>query len=182
VAFGNFSMVVRTERELGDVLPALRMAAEDVGTGRVIDVVRPMDEYVADSMAAYRFALILMGALGVVAIVLTVVGVYGTVSYLVALRTREMGIRVALGAQSGEVVMLNLREGLGLTLTGVVAGAIVMLGTGRFMEAILYDVSHSDPATFALVGLSVVVLGMVASFIPARRASNIDPLKALREE
>ena len=78
--------------------------------------------------------------------------------------------------------MLNLREGLALTVTGVIAGALVMLGTGRFMGAILYDVSHTDPATFTLVGLSVVVLGMMASFIPARRASNIDPLKALREE
>ena len=133
-------------------------------------------------MAAYRFALLLMGALGVVAIVLTVVGVYGTVSYLVALRTREMGIRVALGAPTNEVVMLNLREGLGLTLTGVVAGAIVMLGTGRFMSAILYDVSHTDPATFVMVGFGVVVLGMVASFVPAKRASSIDPLQALREE
>ncbi|MEE8060685.1 MAG: ABC transporter permease, partial [Gemmatimonadales bacterium] len=182
VAFGNFSMVVRTEREMADILPALRLATGDVGTGRVIDVVRPMEDYVAASMDSYRFALLLMSALGVVAIVLTVVGVYGTVSYLVALRTREMGIRVALGAQTNEVVMLNLREGLGLTLAGVATGAVVMLGAGRFMGAILYDVSHTDPATFALVGLGVVALGMVASFVPAFRACNIDPLKALREE
>ncbi len=182
VGFGNFSMVVRTERHLADVLPALRLAAKEVGTGRVIDVVRPMDDYVAASMDSYRFALLLMGALGVVAIVLTVVGVYGTVSYLVALRTREMGIRVALGAQAGEVVMLNLKEGLALTVAGVLAGAVVMLGTGRFMAAILYDVAPTDPTTFATVGVAVVGLGMLASFVPARRASNVDPLQALREE
>ncbi len=182
VAFGNFSMVVRTERHIGDVLPALRLAAEEVGTGRVIDVVRPMDDYVAASMDAYRFALLLMGALGVVAIVLTVVGVYGTVSYLVALRTREMGIRVALGAQSGEVVMLNLKEGLVLTVIGVMAGAVAMLGAGRFMASILYDVAPTDPTTFATVAVAVVGLGMLASFVPARRASNVDPLQALREE
>lgn len=182
VGFGNFSMVVRTERRMADVLPALRLAAGDAGTGRVIDVVRPMGDYVAGSMAAYRFALLLMGALGVVAIVLTVVGVYGTVSYLVTLRTREMGIRVALGAQSGEVVMLNLKEGLLLTVAGVTAGAVTMLGVGRFMSAILYDVAPSDPATFATVGMAVVGLGMLASFVPARRASSIDPLQALREE
>jgi putative ABC transport system permease protein len=182
VAFGNFSMVVRTERHMADVLPALRLAAEEVGTGRVIDVVRPMEDYVAASMDSYRFALVLMSALGVVAIVLTVVGVYGTVSYLVALRTREMGIRVALGAQTNEVVMLNLREGLGLTVAGVATGAVVMLGTGRFMEAILYDVSHTDPATFALVGLGVVALGVLASFVPAFRACNIDLVKTLRQE
>jgi putative ABC transport system permease protein len=182
VGFGNFSMVVRTERQLADVLPALRLAATEVGTGRVIDVVRPMDDYVAASMDSYRFALLLMAALGVVAIVLTVVGVYGTVSYLVALRTREMGIRVALGAQAGEVVMLNLKEGLALTVAGVMAGAVVMLGMGRFMAAILYDVAPTDPMTFASVGVAVVGLGMLASFVPARRASNIDPLQALREE
>jgi putative ABC transport system permease protein len=182
VGFGNFSMVVRTERQMADILPALRLAAEEVGTGRVIDVVRPMEDYVAASMDSYRFALLLMSALGVVAIVLTVVGVYGTVSYLVALRTREMGIRVALGAQSGEVVMLNLKEGMVLTALGVVTGAVAMLGVGRFMGAILYDVAPTDPSTFATVGLAVVGLGMLASFVPARRASNIDPLQALREE
>ncbi len=182
VGFGNFSMVVRTERHMADVLPSLRLAAKEVGTGRVIDVVRPLDDYVAASMDSYRFALLLMAALGVVAIVLTVVGVYGTVSYLVALRTREMGIRVALGAQAGEVVMLNLKEGLALTVAGVMAGAVVMLGMGRFMAAILYDVAPTDPTTFASVGVAVVGLGMLASFVPARRASNIDPLQALREE
>ncbi len=179
---GALSVVVRSDRAGGDLIPALSQAAEQVNTGRVIDQVVPLTKLVDDSVAAHRFALLLMGSLGAVAILLTIIGVYGTVSYLVALRTREMGIRVALGAQTNEVVRLNLREGLVLTAAGVLVGSGVMIGIGRFMSALLYGVTATDPVTYLATGVAVLALALLASFVPAWRASRVQPLAALREE
>jgi putative ABC transport system permease protein len=144
--------------------------------------VRSMAEVMSTSLAAQRFNTLLLGVFAGVALLLASVGLYGVLAFSVAQRTREIGIRMALGAQTRDVMRLVLRQGLTLSLLGVAAGVGVSLAGTRVLAGLLYGVAPTDPATFAAVALLLVGVALVACFIPARRAMRVDPVVALRYE
>jgi putative ABC transport system permease protein len=137
---------------------------------------------VGRSVQGRKFALILIGAFAAIALTLSVVGIYGVTAYSVAQRTREIGIRIALGAQRGELLGLLLRQGMLLVVCGVIAGVIASLALTRFLASMLFDVQPIDLLTFGGVVLLLVAVSAVACFLPARRAMRVDPIVALRYE
>jgi ABC-type antimicrobial peptide transport system permease subunit len=144
--------------------------------------VRPLESYLGDALARRRFSTTLLAGFAVVALVLTAVGLYGVIAYTVLQRTREFGIQLALGASQTSVLRGVLRRGLVLVGAGVVVGVIGAAALGRVLRALLYEVSATDPAVFAGIAALLVGVGVVASYIPARRATRVDPAVALRSE
>jgi putative ABC transport system permease protein len=142
--------------------------------------VRPLTELVAASMARTSFTLILLGVAGSAALLLGLVGVYGVISYAVSQRSRELGMRMALGAQPGQVQGMVLGQGLVLAGAGVGVGLAIAFGLTRLMSALLFDVSPLDPATFGSVTAGLLGAALLASYLPARRAAKVDPMAALR--
>ena len=143
---------------------------------------RTIDEIVQQQMTSQRFATLLLSVFAALGVALAAVGVYGVVSYSVAQRTRELGLRMALGAQRRSVLGIVVGNGLRLAVVGVAAGVLGALGVTRFLAGLLYGVTPADPATFAAVSLILTLVVLVASYLPARRAANIDPMIALRHE
>jgi len=150
--------------------------------GVPVSQVQTMEEVVAQSTAAPRFYLLLLSAFAVVAVVLAAVGIYGVMSYSVSRRTNEIGIRMALGAKPRDVGRLIVGQGMAVAVGGAVVGLVGALGLTRLMSSLLYGVGASDPATFLVVSLLLGAVALAASYIPARRATRIDPLTALRCE
>jgi putative ABC transport system permease protein len=126
--------------------------------------------------------MLLVGSFGLLAVFLAAVGVYGVISYSVARRTREIGIRVALGAQRGQIFGMIIRHGIGLAGLGIFIGLIAALGMGRILTGFLYEVSAADPLTYGSVSAFFVAIALGASYFPARRAAAVNPLEALRIE
>ena len=143
---------------------------------------KPMTEYLRDSLSRRRFNMVLLTAFSGLALALAAIGIYGVISYGVAQRTREMGIRMALGAQSRDVVKLVLRQAMLMTLGGVAIGLLASFALTRLMRSLLFSVSVTDPLTFAVIALLLIFVSVLACVIPARRATKIDPLVALRYE
>ncbi|MFZ0311291.1 MAG: ABC transporter permease [Candidatus Korobacteraceae bacterium] len=164
------------------VFPSIRRALRQLDGDMVVDGMRPMEQAVADSIARQRFAMMLFAIFAGVALLLASVGIYGVLSYIVGQRTREVGIRMALGAQKGDVVWAVLRDGAGMTLPGVGIGLVVALGLTRLMSAMLFGVKPTDVITFASVAMLLCVVALLACYLPARRAAKLDPMQALRAE
>ncbi len=164
------------------VFPAVRNKVSQFNSGAVAFQPEPMETVVADSIARQRFTMILFTGFAVVALLLASVGIYGVLSYVVGQRTQEIGIRMALGAQRGDVLRAFLRDGARLTLIGIVAGAIAALALTRLMSSILFEVKPTDPLTFGGVALLLCAIALLACYIPARRAARLDPMQALRSE
>jgi ABC-type antimicrobial peptide transport system permease subunit len=141
-----------------------------------------MDAVIADSLASRRFFMILLGIFALLALVLSSVGIYGVISYLVGQRTHEIGIRVALGAQRSDVMKLVLGEGTKMALIGVGIGIVAALMLTRLMSKMLFGVSAADPLTFGGVALLLTLVALAACYMPARRATRVDPIIALRYE
>ncbi|HKG96141.1 MAG TPA: ABC transporter permease [Gemmatimonadaceae bacterium] len=144
--------------------------------------VKAMDDYLGASVARRRFSVTLLALFAGVALVLAAVGLYGVIAYGVAMRTREIGVRIALGARRPDVLRLVIREGMGLVLAGVAAGVLGALFLTRVLANLLYGVSATDPATFVSIAALLSAVALVAAYIPARRAAAVDPMVALREE
>jgi putative ABC transport system permease protein len=136
----------------------------------------------AESLAQRRFVLMLLGAFSVVALILATIGIYGVITYTTAQRTREIGIRSALGAARADVLRLVLAQGFRIAMAGVIAGVAGALLLTRFLQGMLYGVAHTDPVTFALTALLLVLTAIAAAYVPARRAAGVDPAIALRYE
>ncbi len=175
-------LVVRTNGEPAELAPAIRQAIWSVDKDQPIVRVATMDHRLASSAAERRFALILFEAFGFVAIVLVAVGLYGVLSASVTERTREIGVRLALGAQRRDVLYLILRQGLNLTLAGVSLGLLASWAVTRLLTKLLYGISATDPLVFAGVAFLLVVVALLACYVPARRAMEVDPLVILRYE
>ena len=180
--FGNLKWIVRSSI---DPLGLARQArAEVAAMDPLLPVadVRTMDSYVSEAMAPTRFALILISIFSIIAIALASVGLYGVLSYVVRQRTAEIGVRMAFGAEAGSILKLIMRQGMTLTIAGLVAGLIGAFWLTRFMASLLVGIAPTDPMTF--VGISAVFLAVaaMACLIPARRATLVDPVVALREE
>jgi ABC-type antimicrobial peptide transport system permease subunit len=141
-----------------------------------------MNEVIAESLAQRRFAMIVLAAFAGAALLLASLGIYGVVSYMVGQRTQELGIRVALGATRRDIMRLVLAHGLKMTLVGVVVGLVAAFGLTRLIRTMLYGVGATDPATFAIIAVLLTIVAVVACYLPARRATKVDPLTALRSE
>jgi putative ABC transport system permease protein len=176
------TVVARTRSEPGALVPALREAVRSADRGVTLSEVQTMDEVVARSTASPRFYLLLLGTFAVVALALAAVGIYGVMSYSVARRTNEIGIRMALGARPADVMRLVLRETVMVAMMGTMVGLAVALLLARLMGGLLYGVAATDPATFASVCAVLTTVALAATYVPARRAIRVDPLAALRAE
>jgi ABC-type antimicrobial peptide transport system permease subunit len=143
--------------------------------------IRTLENIVADSFGQRQLTLWLFGAFAVTALVLAAMGIYGLLAYSVEQRRQEMGIRQALGARQGDILALVLRQGLGLALAGVVIGLVGAAALTRLLSTLLFHVSATDPATFAAMAVLFVSVAAMASYLPARRALDVDPLAAMRE-
>jgi len=176
------TLVVRTTGAPMKVLPIIRREVEEMGAGRPVHTVRTMESYLYDAQAQGRFALVLMGALAGLAFALSVVGLYGAVAYSVSQRTREFGIRLALGAGKAQLLGMVLKEGLVLSGWGIAAGVAGALFLTRFLSRLLFEVNPADPLTFFVTALLLLVTTVLACYLPARRAAKVDPMVALRYE
>jgi putative ABC transport system permease protein len=149
---------------------------------QVIYGAQTMEEIISASLAARRFSMILLGVFAALALILSSVGIYGVISYLVGQRTHEIGVRIALGARRWDVLNLILSQGAKLTVIGIVLGVGASLGLTKLMARMLYGVSASDPLTFIGVGILLSLVVLAACYIPTRRAMRVDPMVALRCE
>jgi putative ABC transport system permease protein len=143
---------------------------------------KTMEQVISRSNWTPRNLALRLGVLGVVALLLAAMGIYGVISYVVAQRTREMGIRLALGAQRRDIFKVVLRQGLTLTLIGAAIGVALSFALTRFLSSLLFGVSAHDPATFVAIILLLMIVALMASYLPARRATDVDPIVALRYE
>ncbi|HYP25454.1 MAG TPA: FtsX-like permease family protein [Blastocatellia bacterium] len=180
--WGYSAIAVRARGEPGALTSAVRREIQAVDKDQPIHNVRVMDKVLSESVAPRRLSMVLFGLFAGVALVLSMVGIYGVMSYAVTQRTHEIGIRMALGAQTGDVLRLVVRQGMWLALIGIAAGLIAALALARVMDSLLYEVSATDPATFVAISLLLLGVALLANFVPARRASKVDPMIALRYE
>lgn len=178
--WGNF--LVRTSNEPANLAPAFREQIRAVDKGVTLTNVRPLPEAISETVAQPRFYTFLFALFGAIGLVLTVTGVYGLISYTVSQRTQEIGIRMALGATRQDVVTLVLRQGVVLALAGVVIGLAISLVVARVIVSLLFDVKPTDWISFSVAALVLLGAAILASYIPARRATKVDPLVALRYE
>jgi len=186
VAFNQLGLVVRTRGEPLDLVPSVRKLVLGIDPQQPIYAVAPMTERVSGSSAQPRFLSLLLGLFAGVAATLAAVGIYGVMSYMVAQQTRELGIRLALGAETGSVLRLVLNKGLLLAGVGVAIGVGGAFGLGRLMATqlfqVLFQTKAIDPPVFGAMALGLIVVALLASWIPARRATRVDPMVALRSE
>ena len=178
----NVFVRVRAGTDPESVFPSIRRGLRQLDSEMVVDLMQPMQQMVADSIARQRFAMMLFSIFAAGALLLAGIGIYGVLSYIVGQRTREVGIRMALGAQRGDVVWAVLRDGAEMTLPGVGIGVIVALALTRLMSSMLFGVKPTDVVTFAAVAGLLCAIALLACYLPARRAAALDPVQALRSE
>jgi predicted permease len=178
----GMALHVRTAGDPSSVAGAVRREIQSLDQNLPVTSLQPMSDVVGSSLFAARMGAVLLATFGLLALLLAGVGLYGVMSYTVSRRTREIGIRMALGAQSGSVLRLVLNEGLRLVGSGVAIGLVVAAGATRLLASFLYGVSPLDGATFVAIPLVLALVALLASYLPARRAARVDPMIALRYE
>jgi putative ABC transport system permease protein len=174
-------MVVHAPSASG-MLPALTGEVAALDSDLPVYDAGTIESRVANSLGRRRFSMLMLGGFSILALLLAVIGIYGVVSYSVAQRTHEMGIRMALGANSRQVSTLVLRQGMLLAFVGVTLGLAGSLALTRLMSGLLYGVGPNDPLTFAAVSVLLVAVTLLAQLVPARRAARVDPMIALRHQ
>jgi putative ABC transport system permease protein len=173
---------MRTGAAAPGVWDAIRRVVSEQNGQNVIFRSQTMTDVIAGSLAAQRFSTIVLDAFAAAALLLASVGTYGVISYLVGQRTRELGIRLALGAQRSDVVRLVVSHGMKMALSGVALGLVAAFGLTRLLTEMLYGVSATDPATFAGLATMLTAVALLACLVPAMRATRVDPIVALRFE
>jgi putative ABC transport system permease protein len=181
VAGGSY-FVVRSAADPRAIAPELRRAVAEAGNEQPVYNVRSMRQIVTSSLAGRRFSMLLLGIFAALALVLAAVGIYGVISYAVAQRTHEIGIRMALGARPDNVLRVVVVQSLTPVLGGVGVGLALSFALTRLMAHLLYGVNPSDPGTFCAVSLVLCTVAIGAAIVPAHRATRIDPVTALRHE
>jgi putative ABC transport system permease protein len=176
------TLVIRADGDPAQLTPAVRREISGIDPDQPVSDVRTMNQVMAETVGRARFSTLLFGLFAGLATLLAAVGIFGVMNYSVTLRTREIGLRMALGAQPARVLMLVLKQGLLLTLVGVGIGLAVALALTRVMSSLLFGVNATDPATFVAIVPLLTAVSLLACYIPARRATRIDPLVALRYE
>jgi putative ABC transport system permease protein len=181
VSFG-YSLFVRTTRSAASLEPEVRAVFRGIDKTQPVQPLVPLETYLRGSLAERRFTLALLAGMGALGLLMAAVGAYGVVSYAVSLRTREVGIRMALGAQSAELLAMVMRQGLWLAAAGLGVGYAASLVLTRFLSSLLFEVHSMDPAAFLAVAALLAAVVLAATWLPARRATRVDPLVALRHE
>jgi predicted permease len=181
-ASGALSLTVRTAGDPAAISSDVVREVRAVDPTTVVFNIRTMDELVHDSLARQRFASTMLGAFAGFAVLLAAVGLYGVMSYLVTQSTRDIGVMVALGARSGDIIGLVLRQGMELAGIGIVAGVVGAVALTRVMASLLFGISATDAVTFILVPMMLAAVAFAATVIPAWRTTRVDPVVALRDE
>ena len=178
----SVAVVLRTQGDPTVVMGQVRETVKEIDPRQVVYNVQTMDDVVSTSYAARRLTMILLAVFAALALALACVGIYGVISYFVGQRTQEIGIRMALGAQRGDILYLVLGEGTKMALIGAAVGTVASLLLTRLMAKQLFGVRAHDPLTYATVVTVLMLVAIVACYIPARRAARVDPMKSLRCE
>jgi putative ABC transport system permease protein len=181
-AIGFLSFAVRTANDPASHIPEIRETVAGLDPNIGIDAIAPMTVLEASSTARERFYAVLLGVFASVAALLAAIGIYGVLAYAVVQRTQEIGVRVALGARRAQVMALVMRRGLILTTIGLTLGLAGAAAGARYLQSMLFGVEPLDAMTFIQVAVVFTAVAMLASFLPARRATRIDPVVALRQE
>jgi putative ABC transport system permease protein len=180
--WGAPTIIVRTGGDPEALAPAIKNVIHALDPEAPLHDIRTMDECQAFDLGRARFQTVLLGIFAAIALLLTAVGLYGVVAYSVAQRTHEIGVRMALGASRSHVVAMVLNRGVQLTLIGIAIGVAGALALARVVQALLYETAPRDPATYLLVCITLSLVALAASYLPALRASRVDPMVALRQE
>jgi predicted permease len=178
----SMAFYVRTKANLSEALTAVRTAVHDIDPNVAILDAVPLSEYISASLYPQRVMAMLIGALGILALVLAAVGLYSVMAYSVTQRTHEIGVRMALGARPTDVLILVVRQALRLTAAGLFFGAAIAIGLSRSIGSVLFGVSSSDPVIYTTAMLFLAFITCLASYIPALRASHVDPMISLRHQ
>jgi putative ABC transport system permease protein len=178
----SMTLFVRTSLDPADLATVIRQKIRGIDPSQPIASFGTMNEVIASSISPRRFSMLLLAIFASITLLLAATGVYGVMAYATAQRTREVGIRIALGAQRGAVIRLILKQGLTLTLIGIITGVAGALAAARAMSGLLYGISPTDPITFAAISLLLLAVALLACYLPARRATKVDPMVALRTE
>jgi len=182
LAIGFLSFAIRTSDDPAGAIPLVRVIVMSVDANIGIDALVPMSRLATSAVAPQRFYAVTLGVFAAVAAILAAVGIYGLLTYAVIQRTQEIGIRMAIGAQRGQVLALVLRRGLTLTAIGIALGIIASAASTRVLQGLLFGVTPLDSRTFLFVSLLFGLIATFASYVPARRATKVDALVALRTE
>jgi ABC-type antimicrobial peptide transport system permease subunit len=180
--FGALSWIVRVNGDPTQAANRVRSTLASIDPFLPISNLTPLKAYVSRAMASTRFALVLIACFGGVALLLAAVGLYGVLAYAVRQRTAEIGLRVAMGATQQTILGLVVRQGLALSMAGIAFGTVGAFALTRVMRSLLVGVTPTDPLTFGSIGVAFLVVAMLASWLPARRAARVDPITALRTE
>ena len=179
-------LVIRTATAVQAVTESLTVAvrriAAEVDKDQPVYDIMSMEQVLSKSVSSWRVYMQLLGVFAGMALILAAVGIYGVISYSVSERTHEIGLRIALGAQQGDVLKLVVKQGLVLTLIGVAIGLVSALALTRLIANFLFGVTATDPATFLIISLVLIAVALLACYLPARRATKVDPMVALRYE
>ena len=176
------TLVIRTDADPASIAPAVQREVRAMDPDQPVSDVRTMRDVMGETVARARFNTVLLTVFAGLATLLAAVGIFGVMNYSLALRTREIGLRMALGAQQRQVQLLMLKQGLLLTVIGTAIGVVGALALTRLMSSLLFGISTSDPITFGIIVLLLMLVSLIACYLPARRATRIDPLIALRAE
>ncbi|MFN0120061.1 MAG: FtsX-like permease family protein, partial [Blastocatellia bacterium] len=178
----RINLFVRTAADPSQSISALRQAMREIEPDQAVTDIQPLPQVLSESMAPQRFRTLLLSLFALVAVLLASLGIYGVMNYTVSQRRREIGIRLALGAETRGVMRMVLRQGLTLALLGVALGVAAACGLTRLMQSFLFGVRSTDPLTYAGVALGLLFIALLACYLPARRATKVDPMIALRCE
>ena len=178
----GMTLVVRAANDPKALIGVVQKEAHALDIELPVFNIRTLDQYMSSSVAEPKFSALLLGLFAGLALILSCIGLYGVMSYVVAQRTRELGIRMALGAQTRDVLKLVVRQGMGLTLLGAAIGVAGAVALTRMMKSWLFGVSPTDPLTFAVAALLLTIVALLSCWIPARRAAKVDPITTLRFE
>ena len=182
LSFGGMNLVVRTKNDPRVLVGALQNEVSSLDKNVPLYRPKTLEQYLGVAVSQPKFNALLLTLFAGLALLLTAIGLYGVMAYSVVQRTQEIGVRIALGAQTGDVLKMVLRQGLMLTAIGLLIGLGAAFALTRLMSAMLYGVTATDPLTFAVISLLLVGVTLLACYLPARRATKIDPMIALRYE
>jgi putative ABC transport system permease protein len=180
--WARLNLSLRTATEPANLIAAVRRQISKIDPEQPITHPQSLEELLAASQASQKFIAVLLGVFSATALLLTMVGIYGVVAYSVAQRTRELGIRMALGAERGDVLRLVVGQAAVLALAGIGLGLAGSFALTRWLASLLFQTSATDPATYAIGALTFALAALLASYLPARRATRIDPIEALRQQ
>jgi putative ABC transport system permease protein len=179
---GYTNLVIRTTNNPISLAAAVRKEVAAIDPHQPVANIKTMEQWVSSSVAEPRFRTLLLGLFSAVALLLSVVGIYGVLSYAVTQRTHDLGIRMALGARAGDVLGMVIRQGMKLAFAGIAIGLAAAFALTRLMQELLFGVQATDPMTFAAIALLLAIIALLACYLPARRAAQVDPMIALRHE